>query len=156
MEVNINLNNQNYFTKHKRFYIALSLLAVSFSVVGGVVNLIDKATFEWFSVFYLFLMGIVLFSLGNGKAPLDLFGKAYFKINNAGIIYKMRMFDSKIVQYTWDEIDEIKIKLFEVELRIDNKWVSVNLEKLSDDNLISVKSIFHDFQANLHKREVAI
>jgi len=156
MELNINLNNQDYKKKNRRTYIVLSILAFSFSILLVAISINEPFLFERLNAVYLFFLSVFLYRIGIGKPPFDLIGKAYFKINDSGIIYKSSIFRSKIVQYYWSEIKDIKIKLFEVELKINDKWVMIDLEKFSDDNLKSVKDAFKDFQTNRMNRETTI
>ena len=156
MDLYINLNDQNSQKKNKKTYMVLSILTFLFSFFWVAFNINEMSAFAWFNTVYYFLIAILLYRLGIGKPPFDLIGKAYFKINDTGVIYKSSVIRKKIVQYNWNEIEDIKIKLFEVELKINNKWISIDLEKLSDDNLKSVKEVFKNFQASLATREISV
>jgi hypothetical protein len=123
--------------------LLISWIVLSF-IEGG-------SVFKWINSLHYFFWTIFMFFLGYGKMPFYLFGKAYFKIDYNGIIYKPSIFRKEIVQYYWSEIDDIKVKLFEVELKIKEKWVSINLEKFSDDNLKSVKETFKEIQLKIAK-----
>ena len=67
-------------------------------------------------------------------------------MDNDSIKFKQQMLAKKALKIHWKEIDEVKVKLFEVHLKLEDKWEIVNLEKLSDDNLKLVKKRFSDFQ----------
>lgn len=69
-------------------------------------------------------------------------GQAYFKLDETGISFKMDLFNKRIIQLSWQEIYEIKLKLFEIHVKLKDRWEVFNLEKLSDDNLKLVKSAF--------------
>ena len=150
MELYIDLNRQAYKKKHRVMFRIIAIVAL-FLLVGWVtVGFIEgMSAFTWFYSVYLLFTSIFLIFLGFGKSPIDLFGKAYFKINEMGVIYKSSAFRNKIVQYNWSEVEDIKIRLFNVELKIKEKWVSINLEKFSDDNLKSVKEAIEEIQSNI-------
>lgn len=157
MELFIDLNRQAYKKKHRvlfRIFGVFSSLILTASVAIGLME--GMSAFNWFQSIYILLITIFLFSLGYGKSPLDIFGKAYIKINDTGVIYKSSVVRNKIAQYDWSEVKDIKIKLFEVELKMNDKWVSIDLERFTDDNLKSVKEVFKNFQTNLTNREIAI
>jgi len=56
------------------------------------------------------------------------------------------MMSKKVTQVHWKDIEQVKVKLFEVHLKLKNRWEIINLEKLSDDNLKTVKQIFADIR----------
>jgi len=63
------------------------------------------------------------------------------------------MFSKKVIMHQWHDAEDIRIKLFDVQVKVKKQWESINLEKLSDDNLKSVKEIFSDFQSKFKKRQ---
>ena len=64
----------------------------------------------------------------------------------------MHLFSKRVINQSWDEIHDIKLKLFEVQIKTNKEWISINLEKLSDDNLKLVKSAFEGYQKLLPER----
>ncbi|MCK5371410.1 MAG: hypothetical protein KAQ62_22770, partial [Cyclobacteriaceae bacterium] len=78
----------------------------------------------------------------NGKHPFDLLGKSYFKLDDSGVEIKLGIFSKKVIKFRWDDMEDVKIKLFEIIVKSDNHWESIDLEKLSDDNLKAVKKVF--------------
>lgn len=95
-----------------------------------------------------------MFIQSKGKHPFDLIGKTYFKISDQGLECKLNIFSKKVIQINLSEIQDMKIKLFEVKVQINNQWESINLEKLSDDNLKPVKDIFLKVQSKIVGRQV--
>lgn len=85
-----------------------------------------------------------------------MIGKSYLKIDDRGVESKLSIFSKEVIKYKWDEIEELKIKLFGVQVKINTHWKTIDLDKLSDDNLKAVKQIFKDFQANLSNRIEAV
>ena len=90
----------------------------------------------------------------NGKHPFDLLGKSYFKMDDSGVEIKLSIFSKKVIKFRWDDMEDVKIKLFEIKVKSDNHWESIDLEKLSDDNLKAVKKVFQDIQEKQPDREV--
>lgn len=156
MEIFINLNNQRNLKKSKKTLIIFSGIALLFSI-GTFAGLFFESTLLfWLYAFYFLIIAISLFLQSKGIHLIDLIGKSYFKIDDRSIESKLSLFNKKVMNYKWDEIEELKIKLFEVQVKIHNHWNSIDLEKLSDDNLKSVKQVFKDFQAKLERREIVV
>jgi hypothetical protein len=57
---------------------------------------------------------------------------------------------------SWVDVQDIKLKLFEVQLLVKDEWISINLEKLSDDNLKLVKNAFEEFQKHLDEKNAEL
>jgi hypothetical protein len=53
---------------------------------------------------------------------------------------------------SWVDVQDIKLKLFEVQLLVKDEWISINLEKLSDDNLKLVKSSLGRYQKRFEEK----
>ena len=157
MELYIDLNRQAYKKKHRVLFRTLGIISSLIFVGWVAISFMEgMSAYNWFNSIYLLSMSIFLFSLGYGKSPIDLFGKAYIKINDEGIIYKSSVFRNKLEQYNWSEVEDIKIKLFEVELKINDKWVSIDLEKFTDDNLKAIKEAFKSVQSKIADREIFV
>ena len=90
-------------------------------------------------VLYFLIYAIILYSNSKGRGGLDLLGKSYFRINDKVVSCKLTLFSKKTIDVKWEEIEDIRIKLFEVQLKVNDEWIAINLEKLSDDNLKIVK-----------------
>ena len=96
-------------------------------------------------------MSFSLFMQSKGKHAFYLLGKSAFIINERGFSSKLDMFYKKVIMHQWNDLDEIRIKLFEVQVKVKQQLESINLEKLGDDNLKNVKEIFSDFQSKFKK-----
>jgi len=139
--IDINLNHQARLKSSKRAYKIGAVLMLLASLISLVAIFYESKVFMWVYVVYFLIYAIILYSNSKGKGGLDLLGKSYFRINNEGISCKMSIFSKKTIDLKWEEIDEIRIKLFEIQLKVNNQWTSINLEKLSDDNLKNVKDM---------------
>jgi hypothetical protein len=139
--IDINLNHQERLKSSKRTYKIGAVLMLLSALVSLVAIFYESKVFMWVYVVYFLLYAIILYSKSKGKGGLDLLGKSYFRINDQGISCKMSLFSKKTIDLKWEEIDDMRIKLFEIQLKINNQWISINLEKLSDDNLKNVKEM---------------
>lgn len=154
MELYIDLNRQLDKKKHRVWYKALAVLSLLLSIGYMIVAFIEGMSIvQWLTATYYSGITVLLFYISFGKSPTDLIGKSYFKINDIGIIYKSSIFRNKIAQYNWSEVEEIKIRLFELELKIGNRWVSINLEGLTDDNLKSAKEVLLKIQSEIDEKK---
>jgi hypothetical protein len=99
------------------------------------------------------MFAVSLLIQSNGKHLLDLLGKSYFKIDDWGIECKIGMFNSKVEKVAWKDIDDMKIRLFEVDLKVGDEWRNINLEKLGDDNLKVVKQYFQKYRQHILDKE---
>lgn len=77
-------------------------------------------------------------------------------MDNDSIEFKPQILAKKVLQVHWKEIDEVKVKLFETHLKLEDKWEIINLEKLSDDNLKLVKQLFLDFEQKLSQKKLEL
>lgn len=156
MEIFINLNNQRNLKRSKKTLIIFSGLTLVLSVATFVGLFFDRTILIWFYAFYFLIISLSLFLQSRGIHLIDMIGKSYFKIDDQSIEIKLSIFSKKVMRNEWDKIEDVKIKLFEVKVKINNHWESIDLEKLSDDNLKTVKQVFEEFKANLDKMEVAV
>ncbi len=107
-------------------------------------------------MFYLLIISFSLFIQSRGKHIFDLIGISYVKIDDNAIKLKSQMLSKKVLKIHWKEIEEVKVKLFEVHLKLKGRWEIINLEKLSDDNLKLVKQQFLDFEQNLSREKLEL
>ena len=156
MELRINLNNQRNLRRGKKALIIFSAVYLLLSIITFVSLMYMSSVLIWFYAFYFLFFSISLFIQSKGKHPLDLIGRSYFNVNEIGFGCKLGLFNKKIIEAKWSEIEDIKIKLFKVELKIDDKWVSIDLEKFTDDNLKAVKEAFKKVQSKIADREIFV
>ncbi len=156
MELFINLNNQRNLKRSKKTLIIFSGITLILSICTFVGLFFESTLLLWLYAFYFLIIAISLFFQSKGKHLIDMIGKSYFKIDDHCVESKLSIFSKKVLKYNWDEIEELKIKLFDIQVKINKHWKSIDLEKLSDDNLKSVKQIFKDFQANLESRQIVV
>jgi hypothetical protein len=155
MEMYFNLNNQP--ERATRRNVLLVFLAISFGIIiTSAVLIFGRAErpvwLYWFYFIYAIIMAISLYMQLKGGSILDLLGKAFIKIDDAGLVYKPGIFSRKVIYLRWDEIQELSVKLFEIMIKRDDEWISVNLEKLNDENLKSIKKIFQEKDQQESKR----
>ena len=149
MELYINLNNQRNKRSSKKTFRIFSVITLGISVSMAVLLIFDisgSQTLLWFYMFYWLLISISLYMQSYDKHLFDLLGKSYFKIDEWGIECKVDLFNSGVTKVPWQCIEDMKIRLFEVDLKVGDQWVTINLEKLSDDNLKIVKHHFQEYQ----------
>lgn len=157
MEKYLNLNNQPERPLRKNlvfFFLILSIIMAFTCVVLLVTHEAQPSWLIWFYLFYSPLLALSFYMQLKGSSLLDLIGKAYIKWDETGLAYKPGIFKRKEIYFKWDEIQEVRVKLFEVEVRKAGKWISINLEKLNDVNLKFIKQIFQDKAQQLTKRTV--
>lgn len=153
MIIDINLNFQPNKPRSTKTLRIFSLITLLLAIVTAIILLLDiesSAFILWFYMFYFLVFSISLFIQSKGKHIFDLIGKSYLKMDETVIELKPAMMSKKVLKIQWEDIEELNMKLFEVHLRIKNKWQSINLEKLSDDNLKAVKQVFANYQEKLH------
>ena len=158
MDVYINLNNQRDRKRSKKALRIFSVITLCLAIATAVIiffGILESTLFLlWFYLFYFLIFSISLYMQSNGKHPFDLLGKSYFKIDDSGVEIKLGIFSKKVIKFRWDDMEDVKIKLFEIIVKSDNHWESIDLEKLSDDNLKVVKKAFLDTQEKQPDREV--
>ena len=158
MDLYINLNNQRDRKRSKKSLRIFSVINFVFAITIAVIlffNVLESTIFLlWFYLFYFLIFSISLYIQSNGQHLLDLLGKSYFKLSDSGIEIKLNIFSKKVIKFRWDDIEDVKIKLFEIKVKSDNHWESIDLEKLSDDNLKAVKKAFQDIREKQPDREV--
>lgn len=154
MDLYINLNNQSNLKRSRKTLIIFSGIYLLLSIITFVGLMFEISFLIWFYAFYFLIFSFSLFIQSKGKHPFDLIGKTYFKISDQGLECKLNIFSKKVIQINLTEIQDMKIKLFEVKVQINNQWESINLEKLSDDNLKSVKDIFSKVQSKIVGRQM--
>ncbi len=154
MDLYINLNNQRNLKRSRKTLIIFSSITLLLSIITFVGLMFESSFLIWFYAFYFLIISFSLFIQSKGKHLLDLLGKSYINITGRGIECKLDIFSKKVIQINWSEIQDMKIKLFEVKVQINNQWESINLEKLSDDNLKSVKDIFSKVQSKIVGRQM--
>jgi hypothetical protein len=158
MNINININHQSELRSSKKAYVIGSVVMLVLSA-GSIIGIILEAkAFLVFHAVYFFCFAIVLYFNSKGKTALDLLGHSYFRMDDNGFACKMDLFSKKVIQVSWIDIQDIVLKLFEVQLMVNGAWISINLEKLSDDYLKMVKNAFEEFQKHLDEKnaEVAV
>lgn len=156
LEIFINLNYQPEKKRSRRHLFIYAGIAIILTVVSGILlatGFESSGLLLWFYLVYFLLLSLSLLVQSQGKSPIDFLGKSYLKIDPQGIACKPQMFNKNIISVLWSEIEEVEIKLFEIKLKVRGKWSSIDLEKLSDNNLKLVKQTFQNFQAELIKRE---
>lgn len=160
MELNINLNNQRNLKRSKRILRIFSLITLVLAILTGVLlafNLMEGSVFmQWFYMFYFLLFSISLYMQSNGIHLLDLLGKSYFKLTEKGVEYKLDIFHKKINSFNWNEVEFISIKLFEIKVKVNKQLETINLEKLSDENLQLVKEIFKKRQSEIVEKDMLL
>jgi hypothetical protein len=92
----------------------------------------------------------------HGIHLFDLLGKSYFKVTEDGVEYKLDMFNKKINSFKWKDVEFISIKLFEIKVKVNNQLESINLEKLSDENLQLVKGVFKKHQSEIVEKDMIL
>lgn len=156
MELYFNLNNQpERATRRNVLYV---FLAISFGIIiSSAVLIFGRAErpvwLYWFYFIYAMIMAISFYMQLKGSSILDLLGKTFIKIDDAGVVYKPGIFARKVIYLKWEEIQEVRVKLFEILVKRDDEWISVNLEKLNDENLKSIKKIFQGKEQYKSRRE---
>lgn len=129
------------------------------SIVTAVLLFLDLDSSEfllWFYMFYFLIFSLSLYIQSRGRHIFDLIGKSYLKMDNDSIEFKPQILAKKVLKVHWKEIDEVKVKLFETHLKLEDKWEIINLEKLSDDNLKLVKQLFLDFEQKLSQKKLEL
>ena len=158
MDLYINLNNQRNRKRSKKSLSIFSVINFVFAITIAVIlffNVLESTIFLlWFYLFYFLIFSISLYIQSNGQHLLDLLGKSYFKLSDSDIEIKLSIFSKKVIKFRWDDIEDVKIKLFEIKVKRDNHWESIDLEKLSDDNLKAVKKAFQNIQEKQPDREI--
>jgi len=158
MDLYINLNNQRNRKRSKKSLRIFSVITLGLAVTAAVVLFFDfeesSVIILWYNFFYFLILSVSLYIQSNGKHLFDLIGKSYFKMDESGAEIKLSIFSKKVMKFRWDHMEDVKIKLFEIKVKIDNHWESIDLEKLSDDNLKAVKKAFQDIQEKQPDREV--
>lgn len=156
MNIDINLNHQSELKSSKKAYIIGSVIMLALSA-GSIIGIILEAKyFLMFHSVYFLCFAIVLYLNSKGKTALDLLGHYYIRMDENGFSCKMDLFSKRVIQVSWVDIQDIELKLFEVRLMVNGKWVSINLEKLSDDNLKLVKNAFQEFQKQLDEKKAQV
>lgn len=153
MNIDINLNQQRELRSSKKAYVIASLAMLALSVASIVAIILEAKAFLVFHAIYFMCFAIVLYFKSKGKNVLDLLGHSYISMDENGFSCKMDIFSKKVFQVSWVDVQDIKLKLFEVQLMVNGAWVSINLEKLSDDNLKLVKNAFEEFQKHLDEKK---
>ena len=156
MNIDINLNQQSELRSNKKAYIIGSVAMLALSAASIIGLILEAKSFLVFHAIYFLCFAIVLYFNSKGKNALDLLGHAYLRMDEKGFSCKMELFSNTVVQFSWDEVQIIKVKLFEVHLKLNDRWEVVNLEKLSDDNLKLVKSALAEFQKELDAKKARV
>lgn len=155
MEMYINLNHQPERPPRKILLSAFLIFSLIVTITCAVLLVTQEAQPAWLIWFYLFYSPILALSFYmqlKGSSLPDLFGKAYIKWDDTGLTYKPGIFKREEIYFKWDEIQDLRVKLFEVEVKKDDEWITLNLEKLSDDNLKLIKQAFRDKEQQLTRR----
>ncbi|NJN25047.1 MAG: hypothetical protein HC819_03195 [Cyclobacteriaceae bacterium] len=160
MDLYINLNHQPGKKQYKKRYSILTVLTL-FLAIGTFVLLISdhselNRVFGWIYVFYFLLLSAAFYLQSKGRHIIDLLGKSYFRINDQGVECKPAMFDQKVIKFSWSEVDYITMKLFEIQVKVHKRIETINLEKLSDENLQLVKSIFKKHQTDIVAKDIML
>ena len=156
MELNINLNNQRNLKKGKKTFRILAVITIALSIATAIGLFFESTILLWFYVFYFLLLAISFYMQSGGKHLFDLIGKSYFKITEDGVEYKLDMFNKKIHSFRWKDVEFISIKLFEIKVKVNNQLESINLEKLSDENLQLVKGVFKKHQSEIVEKDMQL
>ena len=149
MHIDINLNFQPNTARNKKTLRIFSVITLALAITTAVFLIyeIDESmVLLWFYMFYFLLISLSLFIQSKGKHILDYIGKSYLKMDDDSIEFKPEIMRKKATKIHWKNIEEVKVKLFEVHLKLKNGWEIINLEKLSDDNLKTVKQVFADIR----------
>ena len=158
MDLYINLNNQRNRKRSKKSLRIFSVVTLGLAVTASVVLFFDleesALIILWYNLFYFLILSVSFYIQSNGKHLFDLIGKSYFKMDEFGVEIKLSIFSKKVIKFRWDDIEDVKIKLFEIKVKRDNHWESIDLEKLSDDNLKAVKKAFQNIQEKQPDREI--
>lgn len=155
MDININLNQQGALRSRKKVYIIGAIVTLLLSITSIVAIILETNIFLVFHAIYFLGFAIVLYFNSKGKSALDLLGETYFRVDEIGFSCKLDLFSKKTISLSWNEIQDIKLKLFEVKVKTGDGWLSINLEKLSDDNLKLVKKAFEKNHKSISKYEQA-
>jgi len=122
MNIDINLNfqpNKPRSTKTLRIFSVLTLLLAIVTAVILLLEIESSAFLLWFYMFYFLIISISLFIQLKGKHIFDLIGKSYLKMDETVIEFKPAMMRKKILKIHWNEIEEVKVKLFEIHLNMN-------------------------------------
>jgi len=122
MNIDINLNfqpNKPRSTKTLRIFSVLTLLLAIVTAVILLLEIESSAFLLWFYMFYFLIISISLFIQSKGKHIFDLIGKSYLKMDETVIEFKPAMMRKKILKIHWNEIEEVKVKLFEIHLNMN-------------------------------------
>jgi hypothetical protein len=155
MEKYLNLNHQTERPPRKKLLLFFLILSFIMSFTCAVLLITQGAQPSWLIWFYLFyspLQALSFYMQLKGSSLLDLIGKAYIKWDDTGLAFKPGIFKREEIYFKWDEIQDVRVKLFEVEVKKDDEWITLNLEKLSDDNLKLIKQAFRDKEQQLTQR----
>lgn len=159
MNIDINLNSQPDKPWSKISLKTGSIITLLLSAATAIVlflNLASSVVLLWFYMFYFLIISFSLFIQSRGKHIFDFIGKSYLKVEDDTLEHKPQMISKKVVKIHWKDIEEVKVKLFEVHLKLKNRWEMINLEKLSDDNLKLVKQRFQDYAQKLNQEKLAL
>jgi len=150
----INLNQPLQFKFSNRGYKIAAMIALVLSLTCVTAVFFDSKLLWWFYALYFFAYALIMFANSKGKTLLDYFGKSYFLIDDHGFQCKLSLWRKKTISYNWSEISEIKVKLFEIRLLVKGSWISLNLERLSDEHLKLVKEAFKERAKLFQPKEI--
>lgn len=142
--ININLNHPLKYNFSKRCYRITAMIAHVLSLTCVTAVFFEPKFLWWFYAFYFFGYALVMLANSKGKTLLDYFGKSFFQMDDQGFRCKLNVLKKKTTSYNRNDISEIKVKLFEIRLLVNDRWVSISLEKLADDHLKLVKDVFRE------------
>lgn len=154
MELFINLNNQRELKKGKKIMRIFSVVTFLLAAATVISLFYETTILSWFYSFYFLLLAVSFYVQSKGGHLFDLIGKSYFKINEEGVECKPDMFKRKIISFNWKDVEFISMKLFEIKVKANNVSETINLEKLTDENLQLVKSIFKNHQKDLVEKDM--
>ena len=122
MNIDINLNFQPAKPWSKKTLKFGSFITLILSIVTAgvlILKLVSSEFLLWFYMFYLLVFSISLYIQSKGKHIFDLIGKSYLKMDETVIEFKPAMMRKKILKIHWNEIEEVKVKLFEIHLNMN-------------------------------------
>lgn len=134
------------------FFLILSFIMAFTCAVLLITQEAQPSWLIWFYLFYSPLLALSFYMQLKGSSLLDLIGKAYIKWDDTGLSCKPGIFKREELYFKWDEIQGLRVKLFEVGVKKDGEWISINLEKLNDDNLKLIKQIFLDKERQMTRQ----
>lgn len=154
MNTFINLNDQRERKPNKKALSIYFVITIALAIVSMAAILLGEegSSFRSLGGFYVLYFSVFALSLWmqiKGKHLFDIFGRSYFQFDDNGFEYKLSPFKKRIYRFEWNQVMDMNVKLFVVQIKTREGWHIVDLEKLSDNNLKLVKERFKSKKSEL-------